>query len=64
MELWKYLVEYYMFSSEAEVEQQCGMFMVTVNGVTTKNHLLLIGEGDYVAVIKKVTDFDLKRIGH
>ena len=64
MPLWKYLVEYYSFSSEQEVEAQCEMFMVTVNGVATENHLLLIGEGDYVAVIKKVTEYELKRIGH
>jgi hypothetical protein len=58
MKLYEYLIKYYGFKTEAQCKDQCEMYMVTVNGIACENHEILLWEGEFVGVIRKVSYID------
>jgi hypothetical protein len=62
MELWKYMVEYLMFSSEDQCRAKCAAGEVTANGFTCLNHKFPIETNDVIGIIHKVTSEELMRL--
>lgn len=58
MKLWEFMVKHYNFRTEKQCEEYCDMMLVTVNGVASQNHDLLLFHRDYVSVIKEVMPID------
>jgi hypothetical protein len=58
MKLWEFMIKHYAFRTEKQCEEYCDMMLVTVNGVASQNHELLLFHRDYVSVIKEVMPID------